>query len=162
MNLLVVILGVALIVVVAQDAFETIVLPRRVSRRFRLARLFYSAAYLGWSSIGRRIQSSARQDALFGSAGPLTLLALLVFWAVLFVVGFGLTLWGLAVPLTAPDTSSDLFTNLYLSGTTFFTLGLGDVAPLPGIGRLVIVIEVGLGFIFLALVVNPMCKLFWT
>src|SRR6266567_643477 len=41
MRILAVIFGIVLIVLVAQDAFETIVLPRRVTRRIRLARLFY-------------------------------------------------------------------------------------------------------------------------
>jgi len=154
MNPLATVVGIVLVVLVAQDAFETIVLPRRVTRRIRLARLFYRAIYLGWSTVGRRIRSSAGRDAFFGYVGPLSLLALLFFWAVLFVVGFGLALWGLAVPLSAPDTSTDFFTYLYLSGTTFFTLGLGDVAALSGTGRVLIVSEVALGFIFLALVVS--------
>jgi Ion channel len=86
--------------------------------------------------------------------GPLSLLALLAFWAVLFVCGFGLLLWGLALPLNAPDKTISFLTYLYLSGTTFFTLGLGDVTPLPGAARLLVVIEVALGFIFLALVIS--------
>ena len=40
--------------------------------------------------------------------------------------------------------------HLHLSGTTFFTLGLGDVTPLPGVARLLVVIEVALGFGFLS------------
>src|SRR2546427_5616661 len=45
MRIFVVIFGIALIVLVAQDAFETIVLLRRVTRRIRLARLFYYQAF---------------------------------------------------------------------------------------------------------------------
>jgi len=36
-----VILGLLLILVVLWETFETIVLPRRVTRQFRLTRLFY-------------------------------------------------------------------------------------------------------------------------
>ena len=36
MRILVIIFGIVLILLVAQDAFETIVLPRRVTRRIRL------------------------------------------------------------------------------------------------------------------------------
>src|SRR5712691_40175 len=154
MRILAVIFGIVLIVLVALDAFETIVLPRRVTRRIRLARLFYRLSQLGWNSIGHLIRSSAWRDSFRGYVGPLTLLALLVFWAVLFVFGFGLLLWGLALPLNAPDKAISFFTYLYLSGTTFFTLGLGDVTPLSGLGRVLVVIEVALGFIFLALVVS--------
>ena len=154
MRLLAVIFGIMLIVLVAQDAFETIVLPRRVTRRIRLAQLFYRVTLFGWNSIGYLIRSSARRDSFRGYIGPLSLLALLLFWAVLFVLGFGLVLWGLAVPLGAPDKTISLLTYLYLSGTTFFTLGLGDVTPLPGVGRFLVVSEVALGFIFLALVIS--------
>ncbi len=154
MRILAVIFGIVLIVLVALDAFETIILPRRVTRRIRLARLFYSLSQLGWKSISHLIRSSAMRESFRGYVGPLTLLALLVFWAVLFVFGFGLLLWGLALPLNVSDNAISFFTYLYLSGTTFFTLGLGDVTPLSGLGRVLVVIEVALGFIFLALVVS--------
>jgi hypothetical protein len=154
MGLLAVIFGIALIALVAQDAFETIVLPRRVVRRIRIARLFYRTSYLVWRSLGGLIRSSARRDSFFGYMGPLSLLALLVFWAVLFVMGFGLVLWGLALPLSTSDHSAELLTYFYLSGTTFFTLGLGDIAPQSGIERLLVVSEAALGFIFLALMIS--------
>src|SRR5260370_17100747 len=86
--------------------------------------------------------------------GPLSLLALIGFWAVLFVFGFGLLMWGSALPLNAPDKTINFTTYLYLSGTTFFTLGLGDVTPVPGVGRFLAVCEVALGFGFLALVIS--------
>jgi hypothetical protein len=86
--------------------------------------------------------------------GPLSLLALLLFWAVLFVFGFGFIMWGLALPLNAPGQPISFLTYLYLSGTTFFTLGLGDVIPLSGVGRFLVVSEVAFGFIFLALVIS--------
>ena len=40
-----------------------------------------------------------------------------------------------------------------MSGTTFFTLGLGDVVPRGATGRFLVVIESGMGFAFLALVI---------
>src|SRR2546421_11022139 len=154
MRILVIIFGIVLILLVAQDAFETIVLPPRVTRRIRLARLFYRVIQIGGTSIGHLIRSSARRDSFRAYVGPLSLLALVVFWAVLFVFGFGLLLWGLALPLDAPDKPISFLTYLYLSGTTFFTLGLGDVTPMSGVGRVLVVSEVALGFIFLALVIS--------
>jgi len=154
MRILAVIFGIAMIVLVAQDAFETIVLPRRVTRRFRLAGLFYRATRFVWASLAKLIRSSSGRDALRGYLGPLTLLSLFAFWAVLFVLGYGLLLWGLDVPMVAPEEPVGLTTYLYMSGTTFFTLGLGDVTPLPGVGRFLVVTEVALGFTFLALVIS--------
>src|SRR5258708_10394651 len=149
-----VIFGIGLIVLVAQDAFETIVLPRRVTRRIRLARLFYRVIRTPWQFVDHFLRAGARRDSYLSYLGPLSLLALFVFWAVLFVCGFALLLWGLALPLNAPEKAMSFLTYLYLSGTTFFTLGLGDVTPVPGVARLLVVIEVALGFGFLALVIS--------
>src|SRR5579864_4154879 len=154
MRILAVIFGIVVILLVAQDAFETIILPRRVIRRIRLARLFYSVIGTGWKSFGHLIRADARRQSYLGYLGPLSLLALIGFWAVLFVFGFGLLLWGLALPLNAPEKTISFTTYLYLSGTTFFTLGLGDVTPLPGVGRFLMVCEVALGFSFLALIIS--------
>jgi hypothetical protein len=153
MNVLAIIFGIVLIVLVALDAFETIILPRRVTRRIRLATLFYRSIRFGWYSIARLFHTSARRDTFQGYMGPLSLLALLLFWAALFVLGFGLLLWGLALPLAASQPISFL-TYLYLSSTTFFTLGLGDVTSLPGLGRFLVVCEVALGYVFLALMIS--------
>jgi len=142
------------ILLVAQDAFETIVLPRRVIRRIRITRLYFRVTWTVWRFLGRLMRSGARRESYLSYFGPLSLLALFAFWAVLFVFGFGLLLWGLALPLNAPDKAIGFLTYLYLSGTTFFTLGLGDVTPVPGVVRLLVVAEVALGFIFLALVIS--------
>jgi hypothetical protein len=154
MRILAAIFGIVLILLVAQDAFETIVIPRRVIRRIRLARLYNRLILVGWQSISHLIRSSARRESFLSYSGPLSLLGLFGLWAVLFVFGFGLLLWGLAFPLNAPDQTISFTTYLYLSGTTFFTLGLGDVTPVPGVARLLVVSEVALGFIFLALVIS--------
>src|ERR1700674_1415558 len=154
MRILAAIFAIVLILLVGQDAFETIILPRRVTRRLRLARLFYRLIQTLWRFIGHFLRAGARRDTYLGYLGPLSLLALFVFWAVLFVFGFGLLLWGLALPLNAPERAISFVTYLYLSGTTFFTLGLGDVTPVPGVARLLVVIEVALGFGFLALEIS--------
>jgi hypothetical protein len=70
MRILAVIFGIVLILLVAQDAFETIVLPRRVTRRLRLAQLFYRAIQLGWKSLGHLVRAGARRDAFLGYMGP--------------------------------------------------------------------------------------------
>ena len=46
MTILLCALGVALILIVLGDAFETVILPRQVTRRISLARLFYRWTWL--------------------------------------------------------------------------------------------------------------------
>jgi hypothetical protein len=154
MRIFAAIFGIVVILLVAKDTFETIVLPRRVIRRIRITRLYFRVTWTVWRFLGRLMRSGARRESYLSYYGPLSLLGLFAFWAVLFVFGFGLLLWGLALPLNAPEKMISFLTYLYLSGTTFFTLGLGDVTPVPGVVRLLVVAEVALGFIFLALVIS--------
>jgi Ion channel len=154
MRIFAAIFGIVVILLVAQDAFETIVLPRRVIRRIRLTRLYFRVTWTVWRFLARLMRPGARRESYLSYFGPLSLLGLFAFWAVLFVFGFGLLLWGLALPLNAPEKMISFLTYLYLSGTTFFTLGLGDVTPVPGVVRLLVVAEVALGFGFLALVIS--------
>jgi hypothetical protein len=46
-------IAVCLIAIVLWDTFETIILPRRVMRGFRLARLFYRSTWVPWSMLAR-------------------------------------------------------------------------------------------------------------
>src|SRR5229473_969131 len=154
MRIFAAIFGIVVILLVAQDTFETIVLPRRVIRRIRITRLYFRVTWTVWRFLGRLMRSGPRRESYLSYFGPLSLLALFAFWAVLFVFGFGLLLWGLALPLNAPEKTINFLTYLYLSGTTFFTLGLGDVTPVPGVARLLVVSEVALGFGFLALLIS--------
>src|SRR5258708_19933318 len=62
--------------------------------------------------------------------------------------------WGLNMPMNAPEKNVTFGTYLYMSGTTFITLGLGDVTPLAGVGRFLAVAEAGMGFGFLPLIIG--------
>ena len=86
--------------------------------------------------------------------GPLSLLLLLTAWVTGLVAGFAMMQWGLQDRLNVAERAAPFSTYLYLSGTTFFTLGLGDVIPLGRLGRELVVLEAGLGFAFLGGVVT--------
>ncbi len=146
--------GVVLILIVLGDAFETIVLPRRVTRSISLARLFYRYTWISWLAGVRSVFSDKRQEALLSWYGPLSLLLLLILWATCLVIGFGLVHWASGSVIKAQYEQVDFETYLYLSGTTFFTLGLGDVAPATTFGRMLTAFEAGMGFGFLALVIG--------
>lgn len=146
--------GVFIILIVLWDAFETTVLPRRVSRRFRLTRIFYRTTWAPFRAIARGMRPGNPRENFLSVYGPLSLLLLLATWALGLIVGFALLHWGLGSRLTVPVGISGFRADLYLSGTTFFTLGLGDVAPVSGGSRVLTVVEGGMGFGFLALVIG--------
>lgn len=146
--------AVILILTILWDAFETIILSRRVSRKFRLTRFFYKALWTPWRAVARRVPEGNPRENVLMVFGPLSLILLLVLWAVGLVVSFGLLHWGLGSQLAGPAGLSGFREDLYLSGTTFFTLGLGDVAPRTSLARGLTVLESGMGFGFLALVIG--------
>ncbi|HXU20307.1 MAG TPA: potassium channel family protein [Verrucomicrobiae bacterium] len=151
MTLFPAVIGFLIVAVVLWEAFETIVLPRRVARRWRITVLFYRVTWFPWRSLAHAIKRTRLRETLLSFYGPLSLLCLFIFWAGALIVGFGLLYRSAAV---ANAISQSISTCVYLSGTTFFTLGLGDVVPHVGVERLLAVTESGLGFGFLALVLS--------
>lgn len=146
--------AVAVIVVVLGDTFETIVLPRRVTRRLRLARVFYRLTWMPVAGLARRLPPSKRRDWYLSFYGPLSLLLLLSVWAVGLILAFAVLQWSAGARLYTPEAHVDFRSYLYMSGVTFFTLGYGDVYPLDTAGRALAVVEAGTGFGFLAIVIG--------
>src|ERR1700682_5197074 len=121
--------GVAIFLIVMWDAFEAIILPRRVTRRFRLTRLFYKTTWTTWRFIIGLVPSRKGRETLLGFFGPISLLILVGVWAAGLVFGFALMQYGAGSAVVTTGARPSFVTDLYLSGTTFFTLGLGDVVP---------------------------------
>jgi hypothetical protein len=145
--------GVAVVVVILWDAFEALVLPRRVTRRLRPTRFFYASTWALWTIPARRLEGGLRETYLSFYA-PLSLLLLLQLWAASLVIGFAMLQWSLGNALKTPDHSATLWDAVYMSASTFFTLGLGDVVPTTGLARALTVVEAGVGFMFLAVMVG--------
>lgn len=154
MPILATIAGIALIIVVLADAFETVVFPRRVTRRIRLVRLFYRTTWRLWTALVHALSSGKRQENYLSYYGPLSLPLLLGFWASVLISGFALLYWAPGNALKTPEGFVTFGTCLYFSGTTFFTLGLGDIVPHTPVARALIVLESGMGFGFLAIVIS--------
>jgi Ion channel len=146
------IVGVLLIGVVLWETFETLVLPRRVSRRIRLTRFYFRWSWNLWKSLGRR-RTGPLLESYLSVYAPLSLLWLFAWWAAGVVIGFALVAWGIDTALAVEGTAR-LGTYLYFSATTFVTLGLGDVTPASEMGRVLTALEAGMGFAFLALAIS--------
>ena len=154
LHILAIIAGVLSILTVLWETFETIVLPRRVTRQFRLTRFFYRGTWSPFAALVSRIGSKKRRETIFAFYGPMSLLLLLAFWAVGLVVGFALLHYGTGSVFTGAISSNRFSNALYMSGSTFFTLGLGDITPVSRLARFITVFEAGIGFGFLALVIG--------
>jgi hypothetical protein len=105
------------------------------------------------------MRPSNRRETFLSFYGPLSLLFLFMVWAIGLMFAFAILhkAAGSAVNLSGmPDAGAHagFWTDLYMSGTTFFTLGLGDVVPRSTIARVITVCEAGLGFGFLGLAIS--------
>jgi hypothetical protein len=146
--------GVTIFLIVGWDAFEAVILPRRVTRKFRLTRFFFRVTWMVWRFLVNCMPMRKTRETMFGFYGPMSLLMLIGVWAAGLVLGFGLMQFGAGSAVNYSGLHPSFATDLYLSGTTFFTLGLGDVIPRSGLARALVVVEAGFGFGFLAVIIG--------
>ncbi len=146
--------GIALIFIILMDAFETVVLPRRIKRSVRIASWFYKKTWRFWTRVGRYINSTNRREGFLAYFGPLSLIVLLGIWALGLIIGFACVQYGFGAHLSAANEKITFGKVVYLSGETFFTLGYGDITPNNPAARALAVMEAGLGFAFLGVVVG--------
>jgi hypothetical protein len=146
------IVAAVLIVLVLIDAFEVVLLPRRVRHGFRLAQVFYRASWTIGRTSARLLPPGRWRTEFLSAFGPLSLFVLVVLWAAGLIGGFALLHWSLGSVLSVADARFGSY--LYFSGTTFFTVGYGDVMPTSVMGRVLSVAESGVGFVFLAVIIS--------
>jgi hypothetical protein len=149
-----IICGFLILWVVFLDAFETVVLPRRVTRHFKLTAWFYRRTWIPWRKIASQMKVISRQQAFLGYFGPLSLITLLFFWAANLIFGFALLQWGFGGHEQLGVEHINFGRLIYHSGETFFTLGYGDILPTTAIARTLSVVEAGMGFAFLGVVIG--------
>jgi len=154
MHTLSLVAGIVCLFTVLFDAFQTIILPRRAIGRFRLTNIFYKITWRPWAFFARRLGNPRWSESAFSYYGPMSLILLLVVWASAMVVGFALIFFALGSPFNDGTQKPGLRSDLYVSGTTIFTLGLGDVTPRSPWARELIILEAGTGLGFLAVVMG--------
>jgi hypothetical protein len=74
---------------VFREAFEVVLLPRRIRRRLRTVRYLFASTWFVWSWIADRLRSGPTRDGLLSLFGPLSLLLLLGSWVGGSIIGFG-------------------------------------------------------------------------
>lgn len=148
------VVGLIILWVVFLDSFETVVLPRRVTRKFKLTAWFYRRTWIPWKTIAGHIQTPAWQQSFLGYFGPLSLIMLLFFWATSLIFGFALLQFGIGGHEQLGNEPITFARILYQSGQTFFTLGYGDILPITPLARFLSVLEAGMGFAFLGVVIG--------
>lgn len=147
------IFALAIIVIILWDAFETIILPRRVNRRIRLARIFYRSLWKLWKKGIKLFKSPSYTKNFLSFFGPLSLVLLLEFWTISLIMGFALLNFGLQ-DFQSKQGDMNFLSYLFASGETFFPVGLVDSIPHEPLARFICIIEAGTGLALLAMVIG--------
>jgi voltage-gated potassium channel Kch len=145
--------GVLILTLVLQDAFEVMLLPRRVQRRLRMVRLYFRGAWALWTAAALVWPAGGRRERFLSIFGALSMMLLFAMWAASLIFAFALLQWW-AQHIGAHAPVSPLSEQAYMSGATFFTLGYGDVVPHTGVARVLAVVEAGVGFGLMAVVIG--------
>jgi hypothetical protein len=140
--------------IVLQDAFEVMLLPRRVRRELRFMRVYFRWTWAAWSATAVRVRSPTRREHFLGLYGPLSMLLLFAIWAAALIVTFGTLEWALEPTGVRQGGGSPLSEQIYMTGVSFFTLGYGDVVPHSAAARGLSVVIAGTGIGFIAVVIG--------
>jgi hypothetical protein len=160
MHFILALLSIILILLTLWDAFEAMVFPRRVTRKIRPTRFYYISVWTLWRVVACRMKAGRRRQTFLSIFGPLSLLGLFVTWVAVLILGFALLHWSLGTPVKTTDESTNFGAYCYLSGSTFTTLGYGDMTPSQPLGRFLAVVESGLGLGFLAMIIGYLPAIF--
>jgi Ion channel len=137
-TVLLTVLAALLIAVALRDVFDTLF---HETGRAVLSTVIMRGVWRTFRRLGGR-----RRLAL---AGPVSLIAVVVSWAVLLIVGWALFLMPHmpdAFSFSGEASSGRVVESLYLSLTTLTTVGFGDIAPAEGWLRVVAPLEALIGF----------------
>jgi hypothetical protein len=150
MRILTGIFGVAFLTIVLADAFQTVIVARHAQRIPALTRMFYQLTWTVFAAAAGSISSRVRRERYLGIYGPFSLLMLLGLWALGFIVAFAMIQWSAGLQLDGSRAS--FADDIGFSAASFFTLG--STEPTTHLSKYLMVIEAGLGFSFLGLVIG--------
>ena len=112
---------------------------------------YFRLTWSAWKLIASAAPPGARRERFLSIFGPLSIMILFSLWAAGMVVAFGLIQWAVQ---RGGGAAPSLGQATYLSGGAFFTLGFDQVRPQGGLSRTIAVIEAGMGFGLIAVVIG--------
>ena len=119
MNVLLFIVGLAIVLLTSASVLFTIVLPREPRGSQRLSVWVIRAVRLAFVGVSRLGRTYETKDRLLAPTAPVALVAQLLFWAGLFILGYALLL---------TTTTHDFGASLVQSTESVFTVGSIDTA----------------------------------
>jgi hypothetical protein len=142
LDLVVGIAGVAVVLLIASDVFQSVIVPRP-TYVWRPSALISRSGWRVFGVVGMRMNDFERREAFFGVYAPMLLVTLMIFWVTSLAFGFGLIFFALRGELSpSPET---YWSAVYYAGTSLLTLGFGDIVAKHGIARALSLAAAALG-----------------
>src|SRR5436305_6463804 len=150
--------GLALLLIVLYDIFQSIVLPRPAINKLATVRYLVRGLYWIWRWAGNRMESIPRRERWLATYGPVGVLVIFVAWGLALVLAYGLIVDGVRDEMRPiPDNFG---TSLYLSATTLVPLSYGDVVREAVHARTATVADSATGVILGALAITLLFSLY--
>jgi hypothetical protein len=150
--------GLALLLVVLYDLFQSVVLPRPTINKLATVRYLVRGLYWMWRWVGNRISSIPRRERWLATYGPVAVLTIFVAWGLGLVLAYGLIIDGVRDEMRpVPDSFG---TSVYFSASTLVPLSYGDYVPEGIPARLATIAESATGVILAALAITLLFSLY--
>lgn len=151
-------LGAALVGVVLNDVFSTVIVPRPTPSRFRPAALLTRFGWRGWRARFGAVTPPEQRERRMGIFAPLIVMALLTTWILMLIAGYGLMFDAVRDSLRpSPDS---LGTSLYFAAVSLLTIGYGDYVATDGLARVVAIAAAATGLGVVALTITYLFSLY--
>jgi hypothetical protein len=134
--------GAVVIVFTLAEFFVAFLLPRRVRREPRIARVILVAGWRVWRFVARRLPARSG-DTMLGFYGPLLLLFAIALWALALIFGFALLQWAAGSHVARGGGGFD--DDLFFSAGGFLSASM-QLSPSTGLARALFLGEAACGF----------------
>jgi len=150
--------GVAILLVVLYDIFQSVVLPRPAINKLATVRYLVRGIYWMWRWVGNRMSSIPRRERWLATYGPVAVLTIFIAWGLALVLAYGMIIDGVRDEMRPVPESFG--TSVYFSATTLVPLSYGDFVPEGVPARLATIAESATGVILAALAITLLFSLY--
>src|SRR6202035_1717292 len=150
--------GLAILLVVLYDIFQSVVLPRPAINKLATVRYLVRGLYWICRWAGNRMTSIPRRERWLATYGPVAVLTIFIVWGLALVLAYGLIIDGVRDEMRPVPGSFG--TSVYFSATTLVPLSYGDFVPEGVPARLATIAESATGVILGALAITLLFSLY--
>jgi hypothetical protein len=150
--------GAALVLATLFDVFQSVVLPRPSVGRVRISFTLVRLGWRAWRRLAQRPRKLQTREAALAAFAPMTVVALLILWALALILGYALMYTGLHDGLRPPPDSFG--TAVFFSAGRMLAFPVGGIEPVGAATRVLTGVEAATGFGLFALVISLLFSLF--